>query len=361
MKLQYSRAFWDTFARKRPWNGGCGNSLALTRHVFVGIDQDVGGHSRQNLTMQKVSFIDSHTGGEPTRVVLDGFPALKSPTLSGRVAELQGQHDQYRAAVCSEPRASEITVGALLMPPVESGSIGSVIFFNNVGYLGMCGHGAIGVIATLHYLGRIATGVHKLDTPAGTVTCTLHDDGTIAIENVLSYRDRHNIEVAVEGFGTVIGDIVWGGNWFFLVDASEHAFGREHIPELMKFARAIRDALGRQSVTGKDGAEIDHVELFGKPSTPAYDSRNFVLCPGSEYDRSPCGTGTSAKLACLAADGKLAEGETWQQEGIVGSVFEGSYQQAANGVIPTIRGRAFMCGEGSLLFDPNDPFQWGMC
>ena len=251
-------------------------------------------------------------------------------------------------------------VGALLMPPVEVGSIASVIFFNNVGYLGMCGHGAIGVIATLHYLGRITTGVHKIDTPVGTVNCTLHGDRSVAIENVTAYRYQHNVDLAVEGVGTVRGDVAWGGNWFFLVDASEHAFGREHIPELMKFARALREALRQQGITGKDGAEIDHIELFGEPSTPAYDSRNFVLCPGSEYDRSPCGTGTSAKLACLAADGKLAEGAIWQQESIVGSVFDASYRTADEGVIPTIRGRAFMCGEGALLFDPTDPFRWGI-
>ncbi len=310
--------------------------------------------------MQKITFIDSHTGGEPTRVVLDGFPALTSPTLAGRVAELQTQHDHYRAAVCGEPRASEVTVGALLLPPMSTQSVASVIFFNNVGYLGMCGHGAIGVIATLHYLGRIAPGVHHIDTPVGTVTCTLHVDGSVSIENVPAYRYRHNVDIAIEGFGTVRGDIAWGGNWFFLVDASEHAFGHEHIPDLIKLARAIREGLSSQDVTGKDGAEIDHIELFGHPSTPDCDSRNFVLCPGSEYDRSPCGTGTSAKLACLAADGKLAEGAIWQQESIVGSVFEGSYRHAEIGVIPTIRGRAFMCGEGSLLFDPTDPFQWGI-
>ena len=334
--------------------------MCRIRHGFVEINQDGRRRSRQNPDMQKIPFIDSHTGGEPTRVILDGFPALTSPTLAGRVAELQSQHDHYRAAVCGEPKASEITVGALLLPPITAGSVASVIFFNNVGYLGMCGHGAIGVIATLQYLGRITTGVHQIDTPVGIVTCALHGDGSVAIENVPAYRYRHNVDVAVEGFGTVCGDIAWGGNWFFLVDANEHGFGREHIPALMTFARALREALGRQGVTGKDGAEIDHVELFGKPSTSEYDSRNFVLCPGSEYDRSPCGTGTSAKLACLAADGKLAEGAIWRQESIVGSVFEGSYRNAANGITPTIRGRAFMCGEGSLLFDSSDPFQWGI-
>ena len=310
--------------------------------------------------MQKITFIDSHTGGEPTRVVLDGFPTLSAPTLAGRVTELKTQHDRYRAVVCAEPRASEITVGALLLPPIESGSVAAVIFFNNVGYLGMCGHGAIGVIATLHFLGRIAPGVHKLDTPVGTVTCTLHDGGDVSIENVPAFRFRQNVELTVDGYGHVRGDIAWGGNWFFLVDVSELSFGRENIPDLLKFSRAIRDALMRNAITGNDGAEIDHIELFGAPSNADYDSRNFVLCPGSEYDRSPCGTGTSAKLACLAADGKLNEGATWRQESIVGSVLEGRYRLAGNGVIPTIRGRAFICAQGSLLLDTNDPFQWGI-
>ena len=310
--------------------------------------------------MQKIRVIDSHTGGEPTRVVLDGFPDLPQQTLAEKLAALRSQHDTFRAAVCTEPRASEITVGALLLPPVEAGSVASVIFFNNVGYLGMCGHGTIGVIATLHYLGRIAPGLHRLDTPVGTVACTLAEDGMVTIENVPAYRHQKAMKVAVEGYGEVTGDIAWGGNWFFLVDAKDRPFGRSHIPDLLGFARAIRDALGKQGITGKDGALIDHIEVFGAPSTAKFDSRNFVLCPGSEYDRSPCGTGTSAKVACLADDGKLLEGQHWQQESIVGSHFEASFRRTAEGVIPIISGRAHMSGEGTLLLDPSDPFAFGI-
>jgi len=310
--------------------------------------------------MQKIRFIDSHTGGEPTRVVLDGFPALPQLTLVDKLTALRTQHDHYRAATCTEPRASEITVGALLLPPVEADSVASVIFFNNVGYLGMCGHGTIGVIATLYYLGRIAPGLHRLDTPVGTVACKLAEDGMVTIENVPAYRHQKAVKVAVEGYGDVVGDIAWGGNWFFLVDAKDHPFGRSHIPGLLSFARAIRDALGKQGITGRDGALIDHIELFGTPSSADFDSRNFVLCPGSEYDRSPCGTGTSAKVACLAEDGKLLEGQHWQQESIVGSHFEAIYRRTAEGIIPVISGRAYMCGEGSLLIDADDPFKFGI-
>lgn len=310
--------------------------------------------------MKKIRYVDSHTGGEPTRLVLEGFPELSALPLAQRVTELHDKFDHFRAAVASEPRASDVVVGALLMSAVEPGSVASVIFFNNVGYLGMCGHGTIGVIATLQHLGKISHGVHRLDTPVGTVCCTLHADGKVSIENVLSYRYRKSVRVDVDGFGAVTGDIAWGGNWFFLVDASDRKVDVSAIDSLLTFATAVRRALSKANITGRDGAEIDHVELFGLPSRTDLNSRNFVLCPGNAYDRSPCGTGTSAKLACLAADGKLAESTTWHQEGIVGSVFEGSYQLVEGGIIPTITGQAFICGEGSLLMDPADPFCWGI-
>ena len=310
--------------------------------------------------MIKIRYVDSHTGGEPTRLVLDGFPDLSSLTLPARVEALRAKHDHFRATVASEPRASDVMVGALLMPPVEAGSVASVIYFNNVGYLGMCGHGTIGVIATLQYLGKISPGVHRLDTPVGTVSCNLKSDGKVSIENIASYRYRKAVSVDVEGFGAVSGDIAWGGNWFFLVDARDRAIDLSNLDILLKFAGAIRVALSKSNITGRDGAEIDHIELFGAPTNTGLNSRNFVLCPGSAYDRSPCGTGTSAKLACLAADNKLTEGATWRQESIVGSVFEGSYRNIDGGIIPTITGQAFVCGEGTLLLDPADPFCWGI-
>ena len=310
--------------------------------------------------MDKIRYVDSHTGGEPTRVVIDGLPDLSGLPLSQRVAVLRENHDNFRAAIATEPRASEVMVGALLMPPVESGSVASVIYFNNVGYLGMCGHGSIGVIATLQYLGKISTGLHRLDTPVGTVGCTLHSNGKVSIENIRSYRYRKAVCVDVDGHGTISGDIAWGGNWFFLADAGDLSLELENVESLLRYASAIRQALTRENITGLDGAQIDHVELFGIPSRRPLDSRNFVLCPGNAYDRSPCGTGTSAKLACLASDGKLAEGATWQQESIVGSVFEGSYRTVGGGIIPTITGQAFVCGEGTLLMDPADPFCWGI-
>ncbi|MEI6737643.1 MAG: proline racemase family protein [Pseudomonadota bacterium] len=310
--------------------------------------------------MLKIDFVDSHTGGEPTRVVLAGFPLLPAMPLTACVTMLRKQYDHYRTAVCTEPRASDVMVGALLRPPVEPGSVASVVYFNNVGYLGMCGHGSIGVISTLQYLKRIEPGVHHLDTPVGTVHCELQEDGRVSMENIVSYRYRHAVTLNVPGFNSVTGDVAWGGNWFFLTDAGDCEIDRSNIAQLTAFAKAIRLALVNSDVTGINDAEIDHIELFGPPSLASLDSRSFVLCPGNEYDRSPCGTGTSAKLACLAADGKLVEGEVWRQESVIGSVFDASYRVTAGGVIPTITGRAFVTGKGSLLLDPSDPLQWGI-
>jgi 4-hydroxyproline epimerase len=310
--------------------------------------------------MERIRYIDSHTGGEPTRLVVEGFPDLEGVTLRERVAELRAKHDHYRAALVTEPRASDVVVGGVLMPPVEKGSVAAVIYFNNAGYLGMCGHGTIGVMATLQHLGRVAEGAHRLDTPAGTVTCRVGAQGRVAIDNVVSHRHRKRVAIDVEGHGKVTGDVAYGGNWFFLVDAHDRELAIGKAASLISFTRAIRAALARDGVTGRDGAEIDHIELYGAPSRKDYDCRNFVLCPGNAYDRSPCGTGTSARLACLAEDGALAEGATWRQESIVGSVFEGAYRRVEGGIVPTITGQAFVCGEGTALIDPADPFRWGI-
>ena len=251
-------------------------------------------------------------------------------------------------------------VGALLCAPESSESVTGVVYFNNVGYLGMCVHGTIGLIATLGYLGKIKTGTHQIESPVGTVAATLHETGEVTVENVPSYRAQANVPVNVPGYGKIHGDVAWGGNWFFLVDQSPVKLLAENVSHLTDLAWAIRQALQQNNVTGSDGQEIDHIELFSSSETPGVNSRNFVLCPGKAYDRSPCGTGTSAKLACLVADGKLGEGQTWRQESIVGSIFEGSIRLAGDKVIPRIRGSAYVNGEATLILDPRDPFSLGI-
>src|SRR5579863_38047 len=308
----------------------------------------------------RVRVIDSHTGGEPTRLVVSGGPDLGPGSLADRLERFRSKHDDFRSAAVNEPRGSDVVVGALLCDPLDSASAAGVIFFNNVGYLGMCGHGTIGLVATLAYMRRIGPGEHKIETPVGKVSAILHDTGEVTVNNVAGYRSAANVAVEVPGHGKVHGDVAWGGNWFFLVRQNTMELNLKNVDQLTTFTWAIRQALRDQGISGADGKEIDHVELFGPSQLSGVDSRNFVLCPGKAYDRSPCGTGTSAKLACLYADGKIREGQIWKQESIVGSVFEGSVKVRDGKVYPSIRGSAFVNAEAELVLDPRDPLCLGI-
>jgi 4-hydroxyproline epimerase len=310
--------------------------------------------------VRRIRVIDSHTGGEPTRLVVSGGPDLGSDSLKNRLKRFRTEHDDFRSAVVNEPRGSDVMVGGLLCDPVDRSCAAGVIFFNNVGYLGMCGHGTIGLVATLSYLGRIQPGEHQIETPVGTVGATLHDDGRVTVDNVPSYRTAGKVVVEVPGFGPVCGDVAWGGNWFFLVEDHSQELVLGNVEALTNFTWAIRQALHKNGISGANGREIDHIELFGPSQESGVDSKNFVLCPGKAYDRSPCGTGTSAKLACLYADGKLREGQVWKQESIVGSVFEGSIKVRDGKVYPSIKGSAFVNADATLIVDPRDPFRMGI-
>jgi 4-hydroxyproline epimerase len=277
-----------------------------------------------------------------------------------RLTRFQERYDTFRSGVVNEPRGSDVVVGAILLEPFDQTCEAAVIFFNNVGYLGMCGHGTIGLVRTLLHVGRIGPGEHRIETPSGVVTTTLHTSGQVTVENVPAYRLRHGVSLDVPGYGVVQGDVAWGGNWFFLVSVPGISLALSNVGELSKCARAIKSALAEQGITGANGAEIDHVELFGESESKDADSRNFVLCPGNAYDRSPCGTGTSAKMACLYADGHLASGEVWRQEGILGTYFDGSVAVKGGQVIPSITGEAFITGEARLFFEEKDPFRWGI-
>lgn len=307
-----------------------------------------------------VSVVDSHTEGEPTRVVVDGWPQPRGASMAERRAELAARHDHLRAAVVCEPRGHAAMVGALLTPPVEAGSAAGVVFFNNVGYLGMCGHGLIGVVRTLEFLGRLAPGAVRVDTPVGTVGALLEEDGTVTITNVPSFLHSRDVEVEVPELGRVTGDVAYGGNWFFITHLAGQPVELTRAEELTRMTRLILAALAEQGVTGADGAAIDHVELSAPPGRSDADCRNFVLCPGGEYDRSPCGTGTSAKMAALHARGELAPGQAWRQESITGSLFTGWLTEDETGLVPHIRGRAFVTGSATLRFDPDDPFRGGL-
>jgi 4-hydroxyproline epimerase len=310
--------------------------------------------------LRRVKVIDSHTGGEPTRVIISGGPDLGSDTLAVRLERFRTEHDDFRTAVINEPRGWDAMVGALLCPPVDDSCVTGVIYFNNATFLGMCGHGTIGLVATLAYLGRIGPGTHRIETPVGVVTAKLAQDGSVEIANVPSYRLAANVSVHVIGLGPVIGDVAWGGNWFFLVKSHGLELSLDNVKDLTDFALAVRESLAGAGITGDGGEEIDHIELFGPSELSGVDSKNFVLCPGMAYDRSPCGTGTSAKMACLFADGKLAEGQVWRQESIVGSVFEGTVSIIDNAIHPHIKGSAFITAEADLILDVRDPFCMGI-
>ena len=288
--------------------------------------------------MKKIQILDSHTGGEPTRLVLGGFPDLGTGSMAECRALLAARHDAWRAATVLEPRGSDVVVGALLCKPADPANTAGVIFFNNTGYLGMCGHGTIGLVASLAYLGRIAPGEHRIETPVGTVTTTLHGDGSVSVRNVPAYRLHRQLAVEVPGHGRVAGDVAWGGNWFFITAQAPCTVELANQRTLTAYTEAIRVALEQAGIRGQDG-EIDHIEVNATAPDGSGQMRNFVLCPGLAYDRSPCGTGTSAKLACLAADGKLDAGEHWTQQGVLGTAFEASYQPGTRGILPRIIGQ----------------------
>jgi 4-hydroxyproline epimerase len=308
--------------------------------------------------MQKIQVIDSHTGGEPTRVIVSGGPDLGTGPLSARRERFRRDFDAVRRAVVNEPRGSDVLVGALLVPPEDTSCAAGVIFFNNVGYIGMCGHGTIGLVATLVHLGRIGPGAHRIDTPVGVVTARLSEDGEVALTNIPSFRKAKAVTVDVPGIGKVTGDVAWGGNWFFLIAEHGQDLSLANVDALTDYCWRVRQALNAAG-----HPDVDHVELFGAPNAAKANARNFVMCPGKAYDRSPCGTGTSAKLACLAADGKIGESDAWVQESILGSLFTGRFRwldRAAGKIEPVIIGKAFVNAEATLLIDDRDPFAHGV-
>jgi 4-hydroxyproline epimerase len=308
--------------------------------------------------MQRLQVIDSHTGGEPTRIIVAGGPDLGAGPLAMRRDRFRLEFDRYRSAVVNEPRGSDVVVGALLVEPEDKSCVAGVIFFNNVGYIGMCGHGTIGLVATLAHLNRIRPGEHRIETPVGIVVATLREDGAVTVANVASWRAKQGVSVNVPGHGAVTGDVAWGGNWFFLIERHGQELVLPNVEALTDFCWRIR-----RSVNAQGYPDVDHVELFGPPTAAGANARNFVQCPGKAYDRSPCGTGTSAKLACLAADGKLAEGAPWVQESIIGSTFTCSYRwldRAKGRIAPFITGTACVNAEITQFIDEGDPYCWGI-
>lgn len=310
---------------------------------------------------RRMHIIDSHTGGEPTRVILDSGPNLGSGPLTNRAQILATEQKSFCHSIILEPRGQAAMVGALLVEPVDPECVTGVIFFDSDVVLGMCGHGTIGLTITLAHLGRIGIGSHKIETPVGVIEVFLSEHNTVTITNVESRRTCRAAEVEVEGLGTVIGDVAYGGNWFFIVEPSPIKIEAGNIRALTDAAIAIRTSTIEHDVVGDEGQPIDHVIFQGPSQDPKIHSRNFVLCPDDAYDRSPCGTGSSARLACLAADGRLDPGQEIVQESVIGSPYRISYQPGPNGgVIPMITGQAYIIADSTLFFDESDPFRNGI-
>lgn len=306
----------------------------------------------------RISIIDSHTGGEPTRVVVSGGPDLGGGDTADKLRVFREQHDRYRRAIVNEPRGSDVLVGAMLVEPADKSCVTGVIYFDNVQFIGMCGHGTIGLVKTLEHMSRIQPGEHRIETPVGVVGVVLHEDGSVSVKNIPAYRKAKGVTIDLPQGAQVTGDIAWGGNWFFVTEKHDLALELSNVEKLTDFTWSIRQSLNAQGFP-----EVDHIVLIGPAKSGDADARDFVLCPGKAYDRSPCGTGTSARLACLAADGRLNEGESWTVESVVGSRFRGVFHwenREAGRVLPTITGTAHVSSEGTLLLDESDPFCWGI-
>jgi 4-hydroxyproline epimerase len=307
--------------------------------------------------MSRLKIIDSHTEGQPTRLIVAGGPDLGAGTVAERAERFAREFDNVRSAVVCEPRGSQFLVGGLVCEPHDPSCTAGVIFFNAVTVFGMCGHGTIGLVATLMHMGLIRPGPHRIETRVGIVEVELHDDGSVTVESVPAYRTRKGVTVDVPGHGKITGDVVWSGNWFFVVDHGQ-PLHQAPTEAMLNLGWEIRWALETRGVRGDDGSVINYVGLFS--SSPTADSRNFLVCPGKVYDRSPCGTGTCARVACLAADGELREGAVWRQEGILGTHFDAWYRRDGDRIIPSIRGRAHVNMEATLVLSDQDPFCWGI-
>ena len=313
---------------------------------------------------ERLRVIDSHTIGEPTRVVLDESLVAGLDLGGGSVRDRRDQFrdrcDHVRSALVGDPRGTTAMVGVILVPPADPTCRFGAFYVNRVGYLDMCGHATIGLAVTLGARGIIEPGDFRLESPAGVVGVTWHGGGEAAFECVPPRRIAQNLALACDDGSQVTGDVATSGLWFYLCRDHGILVEPTAIPALTARAWSIRRALEARGISGDGGEVIDHVVLLGPPRDPGNDGRAFVLCPDGAFDRSPCGTGTSALVGCLFEDGILTAGRTWRQESVLGGVYEASIRRERDILVPTVRGRAWLTAETTLHFAGDDPYRTGL-
>jgi 4-hydroxyproline epimerase len=311
-----------------------------------------------------ICVVDSHTIGEPTRLVLDdAFVAgldLGTGSVFSRREVFRSRYDDVRRALVTDPRGVEAMVGVILVPPADPTCDLGAFYFNRVGYLDMCGHATIGLAVSLGHTGRITPGPFRMETPAGVVGVEWHGGSDASFQSVTPRRIHRGLSIRCPDGSIVTGDVATSGLWFFICRDHGLPVVPEAIPQLLERSWAIRRSLGAAGVTGDTGEVIDHIVLMGPPLDPANSARNFVLCPDGAFDRSPCGTATSALVGCLHEDVQLAEGAVWRQESILGGLYEASVRTQAGVLVPTVRGRAWITAEATLQFSADDPYRAGL-
>jgi 4-hydroxyproline epimerase len=321
--------------------------------------------------------LDGHSCGNPVRLVAGGGPLLRGATMIERRADFLARWDWIRTGLMFEPRGHDMMSGSILYPPTRADCDVAVLFIETSGCLAMCGHGLIGTVTMAVENGLVASreeGILAVDAPAGRVDARYRREGRfveeVRLTNVASYLHAEGLAVVVEGLGEVVVDVAYGGNFYAIVEP-QRAFRdmADHTAaELAALGRRLRNVINaRHEIVHPERAAIaglSHVLWTGAPRHPDAHARNAVFYGDKAIDRSPCGTGTSARMAQLCAKGRLGVGDEFVHESIIGSLFRGRIEAAAEvggrpAIVPSIGGWARQTGVNAITIDARDPYAHG--
>lgn len=321
--------------------------------------------------------VDGHTCGNPVRMVVGGGPDLKGATMSEKRDHFLRDYDWIRTALMFEPRGHDMMSGSILYPPTRPDCDMAILFIETSGCLPMCGHGTIGTVTMALEQGQVkpkTPGLLRLDTPAGLVEAHYREEGgritSVKLINVPSYLAVRDLELEVEGLGRLVVDVSYGGNFYAIVDPQANFTGVEAVQpsDILRWSPKVRVAVNKAvELVHPENPAIRgcrHVLWAGKPTVPGATARNAVFYGDKAIDRSPCGTGTSARLAQWAARGRLKPGEDFVHESIIGSLFTGRIEAETTvgnhpAIVPSIEGWAVMTGLNTIFVDDHDPFKHG--